>query len=593
MKTVTFYSYKGGVGRTLALANIAVYLSRFGQNICLVDFDLEAPGLLYKLPEFFSPDAKQGLVDYIYEFVETGQVPSKIEDFSLTAKKLPDSWGKIDVIPAGNIFSSEYWKKLASLDWHDLFYSKEGEGIPFFLELKEKIFNEINPDFLLIDSRTGITEMSGVCTTLLADQVVFLITNNRENLDGSRQVMRGLAKGKRLVNQPPVKFHLALTRIPFPEDDDDQDIENELTGNILSFFNEPADELQEQLYIPGVSILHSDREIELSETIRLNQENFIEKPLSRDYLNLFSNIVLEEDIMPGIKKNIDHILEHDRLLPEPERALIELEKIAEVYPCSYVFEKLIDLYLLQKVGNNKILTAFSKLWETNKSPQKRLLEKLAKIVENPEIYPDLGKSHLQMIELYLSYEPTNKNYLERLLVEIYNCVEDYENAIKYSIQILKKNSGGKESMVGILSSILDKILDLDKRLEVYTKYWNMVLKFPLLKAHLIETLFLAGHKEKIPIIWEKKDTSTVWPHLLRKNGVVCFAISLMVTLEDDWIYYHSEKFLQQAINEEDREMVFQIGKVFRCLDRYTEFIHILPEDFDDKQEILDQLCRSK
>ena len=41
IQTITFYSYKGGVGRTLALANIAMYLSRFGQNVCIVDFDLE------------------------------------------------------------------------------------------------------------------------------------------------------------------------------------------------------------------------------------------------------------------------------------------------------------------------------------------------------------------------------------------------------------------------------------------------------------------------------------------------------------------------------------------------------------------------
>ncbi|MBK7057003.1 MAG: AAA family ATPase [Leptospiraceae bacterium] len=43
MKTVTFYSYKGGVGRTLALANIAMRLSEFGKKVCILDFDLEAP----------------------------------------------------------------------------------------------------------------------------------------------------------------------------------------------------------------------------------------------------------------------------------------------------------------------------------------------------------------------------------------------------------------------------------------------------------------------------------------------------------------------------------------------------------------------
>ncbi|WP_354425224.1 hypothetical protein [Mesorhizobium abyssinicae] len=42
---VTFYSYKGGVGRSFALANVGVLLSRWGFRVLCIDFDLEAPGL--------------------------------------------------------------------------------------------------------------------------------------------------------------------------------------------------------------------------------------------------------------------------------------------------------------------------------------------------------------------------------------------------------------------------------------------------------------------------------------------------------------------------------------------------------------------
>ena len=41
----TFYSYKGGVGRSMALANVADRLCRYGLKTLIVDFDLEAPGL--------------------------------------------------------------------------------------------------------------------------------------------------------------------------------------------------------------------------------------------------------------------------------------------------------------------------------------------------------------------------------------------------------------------------------------------------------------------------------------------------------------------------------------------------------------------
>jgi len=41
---VTFYSYKGGTGRTMALANTAWILAAAGNRVLTVDWDLEAPG---------------------------------------------------------------------------------------------------------------------------------------------------------------------------------------------------------------------------------------------------------------------------------------------------------------------------------------------------------------------------------------------------------------------------------------------------------------------------------------------------------------------------------------------------------------------
>jgi len=288
MDTITFYSYKGGVGRTLALANIAVYLSRFDQSVCIIDFDLEAPGVPYKLSEFFPSPIETGLVDYIYEFTSTGKVPRSLNKFLLKAQNISGKQANIQLIPAGNILSAEYWKKLASIDWHGLFYKEGGEGIPFFLELKEKIHKELNPDYLLIDSRTGITEMSSICTSILPDKVIFLITNNRENIEGSRQILRGIQKVKRLKNQEPIKVTLALTRIPFPQNDEDKKIEQKIIEDIKGFLNQEGESLDEQLNVSDVLVLHSDRSLELSESLRLSLENITDTPLAKDYLQLFS-----------------------------------------------------------------------------------------------------------------------------------------------------------------------------------------------------------------------------------------------------------------------------------------------------------------
>src|SRR5438105_13541357 len=42
---LTFYSFKGGVGRTMSLANVATLLAQRRRRVLAIDFDLEAPGL--------------------------------------------------------------------------------------------------------------------------------------------------------------------------------------------------------------------------------------------------------------------------------------------------------------------------------------------------------------------------------------------------------------------------------------------------------------------------------------------------------------------------------------------------------------------
>ena len=44
-QVITFYSFKGGTGRSMALANTAVLLTQWGYKTLTVDWDFDAPGL--------------------------------------------------------------------------------------------------------------------------------------------------------------------------------------------------------------------------------------------------------------------------------------------------------------------------------------------------------------------------------------------------------------------------------------------------------------------------------------------------------------------------------------------------------------------
>ena len=65
----TFYSYKGGVGRSMAMANVGELFSQAGLNVLLVDWDLEAPGL----ERFFALEnektaAQPGVIDMLSDY---------------------------------------------------------------------------------------------------------------------------------------------------------------------------------------------------------------------------------------------------------------------------------------------------------------------------------------------------------------------------------------------------------------------------------------------------------------------------------------------------------------------------------------------
>lgn len=281
MQVITFYSYKGGVGRTLALANVAQRLANdFGKTVAMIDFDLEAPGLHHKFEYGLTKPISRGLVDYIYEYSVNGRTETSIKPFASTIQKDHKKAKPIHIIPAGNTSSNDYWKKLAAINWHELFYKPHSQGVNFILNLKEQIQQELNPDFLLIDSRTGITEISGITISLLADDCVILSVNNDESIIGSKQVINSIKNPENNLFKNP-DIHFVLTRIPFSLDSDIRGREIKLVESI-----------KKRLDLPVVHVLHSDPDLEWQENIKIGHTTQKGKvPIGQEYLSLFEAIV--------------------------------------------------------------------------------------------------------------------------------------------------------------------------------------------------------------------------------------------------------------------------------------------------------------
>ena len=93
---ITFYSYKGGTGRSMALANVAWILASNGKRVLVVDWDLEAPGLHEYFRPFLGEDpdleSTDGLINMVVSFASQAIQPERSSRRSRLvrgARKLP------------------------------------------------------------------------------------------------------------------------------------------------------------------------------------------------------------------------------------------------------------------------------------------------------------------------------------------------------------------------------------------------------------------------------------------------------------------------------------------------------------------------
>lgn len=198
-RIVTFYSYKGGTGRTMALANTAWILASSGLRVLVLDWDLESPGL----HKFFRPFLDNGMV------ANTSGVIDLITTYQWAAMKneaRPRDWhreyarvephavsldfefpgeGTLDFVSAGRQ-NRDYSSLVSSFDW-DNFYERQGGG-QFFDALRDDM--KACYDYTLIDSRTGLSDIAEICTVQMPDVLVDCFTLSDQGIDGASSVAR-------------------------------------------------------------------------------------------------------------------------------------------------------------------------------------------------------------------------------------------------------------------------------------------------------------------------------------------------------------------------------------------------------------------
>ncbi|HEX9621897.1 MAG TPA: tetratricopeptide repeat protein [Polyangiaceae bacterium] len=235
---ITFYSFKGGVGRSMALINTAGILAGRGFHVLVIDLDLEAPGLSYLDPAAPAlPDPSDlsvpwtepvhrlhlGFVDLLSDAKQRGKDadlftldPKDLAERYTQAYRLPEELqaegGSVHIMPAGKLDDS-YARRFDALNLRGLY--QEGLGEPLIRAFK-KTFAECGVyDYVLVDSRTGFSDEAGICTRDLADYLMILSGLNRQNVEGTAEFLKALRAAT--LGKAPT-FDIILSPVPNGED---------------------------------------------------------------------------------------------------------------------------------------------------------------------------------------------------------------------------------------------------------------------------------------------------------------------------------------------------------------------------------------
>lgn len=215
---VAFYSYKGGVGRSLALANTAFSLAAQGKKVLIIDMDFEAPG--QHMTELFVRRGAdrtdlndwpgQGMLEWLESWNRHLGEPKVGFDLNVRPylrrprQEITDALekcaqaknadvggaknGEIWLMPSGNSADQTYAKRASSFDWNA--FSEQGGGS--LLDGLRHSLGQDAYDYILIDTRTGYSPEFLVAGLDLADTIVVLTSYNRQNIEGTRDMTQRL-----------------------------------------------------------------------------------------------------------------------------------------------------------------------------------------------------------------------------------------------------------------------------------------------------------------------------------------------------------------------------------------------------------------
>lgn len=336
---VTFYSYKGGMGRTTTMMAFALWLAHKGIRIAIIDCDLEAPGYLnfFNLShqKSFSDGFKNGFVEFMGD---CNFLNKKIDISNYTViptapqnnKELAQIYDNIIIVPGGNLndaFTEEFGlfdneseidkehRKLADENRRDYIegLSRINLSNPSvvkqnFNTLINLLKQEYEIDIVLIDSRTGFNDIYGSVVFDLADEIVAFFGFSKQTMPGLRQLLDTYQKSINISDINSLGLTICNSILPSIEELNDNDLlnkkwssyEKDFKDNIVKFCE------NKNISVPNFFSIHRSNDLEelgMNEQADLSFVQMIKNNTFNDYSSLFDSIYNSLQIKGLITEN--------------------------------------------------------------------------------------------------------------------------------------------------------------------------------------------------------------------------------------------------------------------------------------------------
>ncbi len=185
-KIISIHSFRGGTGKSNTTANLAVSLAQTGLRVCVVDTDIQSPGI-HVMFQLNPNDIDFSLNDFLWGKCEIEQTVQEV--FT------EDSKGKVFLIPS-SMRTGDIARVL-----------KFGYDIQLLREGLMNIISALKIDVLLIDTHPGLNEET-LMSIALSDVLLIILRPDSQDYQGTAVTV----EVARQIEVP--RMYLLMNKVP-------------------------------------------------------------------------------------------------------------------------------------------------------------------------------------------------------------------------------------------------------------------------------------------------------------------------------------------------------------------------------------------